>query len=296
MNFYNVHQALNILQNYYITDSIQMVTRWIREGKIRAERSENRKDGWRIHHEDLFEFIEEQRPGMPEIMAVHDWYVKNAFRIDSDIPIEKEVEMTTEEVRSKDLPQEKVNEWELEKLQLENQIINLSNQLLHANQRIYDLTNELEIVREDYCFLEELYEQVEEMRKELAGQNALMNQQVTSSNNNAIIKSKPNRESSNKTLSYKDFTSLFSDVSKEFSSKVGDYGKKNDVFIKDIYSVFFSETECLEDNIVEMDEYRCPITDKPYRNLKSMLKNAIRVKLKEVVVNEDDKVEAGNLD
>jgi hypothetical protein len=36
MEVYNVHQALKILQQYYITDSIQMVTRWIREGKIKA--------------------------------------------------------------------------------------------------------------------------------------------------------------------------------------------------------------------------------------------------------------------
>nr|WP_290913203.1 hypothetical protein [Anoxybacillus sp.] len=60
MEVYHVHQALKILQLYYITDSIQMVTRWICEEKIRAERSENRKEGWRIHDDDLLEFIEKK--------------------------------------------------------------------------------------------------------------------------------------------------------------------------------------------------------------------------------------------
>jgi hypothetical protein len=43
MNIYNVHQTLNILQQYYITDSIQIVTRWIHEGKIRAESQKTEK-------------------------------------------------------------------------------------------------------------------------------------------------------------------------------------------------------------------------------------------------------------
>ncbi|CAM5219127.1 hypothetical protein UACE39S_03225 [Ureibacillus acetophenoni] len=76
MREYNVHEVLAILQKYYITDSQQMVARWIREGKIQGIRSENRKEGYRVSEDELFEFIEEQRPGLPSIMQIYDSYVR----------------------------------------------------------------------------------------------------------------------------------------------------------------------------------------------------------------------------
>ncbi|MGM0805995.1 MAG: hypothetical protein ACQET8_14710 [Bacillota bacterium] len=62
---YNVFEALHLLQKHYVTNaSVQMVTRWIREGKLRGTRTENRKDGYLIEEDDLYEFIEERNPGM----------------------------------------------------------------------------------------------------------------------------------------------------------------------------------------------------------------------------------------
>ncbi|MFB5284687.1 helix-turn-helix domain-containing protein [Peribacillus sp. Hz7] len=289
MEIYNLHQTLNILKEYYITDSVQMVSRWIREGKIKATRSENRKDGWKIHHEDLFEFIEEQRPGLPEIMAVHEWYVDNAFRMDSEPSV-------------KEIPGELRSQYELEKQQLEDQIMDMTNQLLSANQSICDLITEADKIKEGYGFLEELceelYKQVEEMRKELIIQLPEEKQNVASLEKEQVfsITEKVNRKSSKKTFSYQDFRLLFQELSNECSSEVADSLRGNEEIPKEIYSIFFNETEQLEDSIIDGEEYRCPITNKPYKNLKSMLKNAIRAKLNEIVVKikEEEEMETSH--
>jgi hypothetical protein len=72
---YNIHEALKILKDHYVTDSLQMVSRWIREGALYGERSTNRKDGWLITQRDLDEFISERMPGMVELIAKHSDYV-----------------------------------------------------------------------------------------------------------------------------------------------------------------------------------------------------------------------------
>jgi hypothetical protein len=54
---YNIHEALRYLMEYDITHSGQVLTRWLREGKIRGERSANLKEGWRIQEEDIIDFI-----------------------------------------------------------------------------------------------------------------------------------------------------------------------------------------------------------------------------------------------
>jgi hypothetical protein len=74
---YNVHEVLAILREYYITNSQQMVTRWIRQGKLNGVRSANRKDGYLVSEEDLFEFIEEQCPGLPHVMNFYKDYIEN---------------------------------------------------------------------------------------------------------------------------------------------------------------------------------------------------------------------------
>lgn len=59
---YTVNEALQELQAKGITDSIQMVRRWLREGVIQGERSGDRKTGWRIHPSELARFIAARHP------------------------------------------------------------------------------------------------------------------------------------------------------------------------------------------------------------------------------------------
>lgn len=65
--WYNVNEALEVLKSYDITSSKQMITRWLREGKIVGEVSVNRKEGWRIHEKDLEDFIERMKPGLRKL-------------------------------------------------------------------------------------------------------------------------------------------------------------------------------------------------------------------------------------
>lgn len=53
-----VEEAFYILQQEGITHSIQMVRRWLREGKINGICTPNRKEGWHIPKHELAVFIE----------------------------------------------------------------------------------------------------------------------------------------------------------------------------------------------------------------------------------------------
>jgi hypothetical protein len=74
--FLNIHEAVKILNEYFITDSVQMVSRWIREGRIKGKRSENRKEGYSILEDDLFDFIEEIRPGLIPMMDMYKSFIE----------------------------------------------------------------------------------------------------------------------------------------------------------------------------------------------------------------------------
>jgi uncharacterized small protein (DUF1192 family) len=56
----NTDQAFEKLNKAGVTDSIQTVRRWLREGKIKAKRSENRKAGFEVDNTDLQRFINER--------------------------------------------------------------------------------------------------------------------------------------------------------------------------------------------------------------------------------------------
>lgn len=58
----NVKEATQILSEEAITNSEQIVRRWIREGKLKATRTENRKNGYCIFADDLTEFISKRKP------------------------------------------------------------------------------------------------------------------------------------------------------------------------------------------------------------------------------------------
>ncbi|MGE7604017.1 hypothetical protein ACQKL5_16215 [Peribacillus sp. NPDC097675] len=71
----NTSEALKILRKHYITDEIQMVTRFIRSGRLKAEK-DTRKNGYRIREEDLYEFIEEEKPGMVQVIYTYEKYIE----------------------------------------------------------------------------------------------------------------------------------------------------------------------------------------------------------------------------
>lgn len=56
----NTNEAFKLLKDAGVTNSIQTLRRWIREGVIKATRTENRKAGFRIDEDDLQRFIDER--------------------------------------------------------------------------------------------------------------------------------------------------------------------------------------------------------------------------------------------
>lgn len=288
MEVYNVHQALKILQEYYITDSIQMVTRWIREGKIKAERSANRKEGWRIRHDDLFEFIEEHRPGLPEVMGVYEWYVENSFSMLESDYHEKHNKLDSEEVKGDSTHSEELMKQLMEeKNQLENQLINMQDELNLVYEQITELTVKIQKLEEENAFLIDLYEQMEEMYQELKKENKqessneiseTMDQQKNTSKTSKMMERKLN-----KAMSFGDFKDLFKKTIKEHGSEIKDLVQQENELINEIYTLFFNEDGELKNEVIDDEEYICPLTKKKYKNLRSMLKNAIRTKLEQIL-------------
>ncbi|MEC5188785.1 archaellum component FlaC [Geobacillus thermodenitrificans] len=287
MEVYNVHQALKILQEYYITDSIQMVTRWIREGKIKAERSANRKEGWRIHHDDLFEFIEEHRPGLPEVMGVYEWYVENSFSMLASDHREKHNKLDSEEVKGDSTHSEElIKQLMEEKNQLENQLINMQDELNLVYEQITELTVKIQKLEEENAFLIGLYEQIDEMYQELEKKN----QQESSNETPKTMECKLKKE-----MSVEDFRTIVREVINEYKSETVNLIQQENELTNEIYPLFFNENEELRNEIIDDEEYRCPLTKKKYKkSLRSMLKNAIRTKLEQVLNSVDETVLAND--
>ncbi|MFB5165837.1 helix-turn-helix domain-containing protein [Parageobacillus toebii] len=264
-----------------------MVTRWIREGKIKAERSANRKEGWRIYHDDLFEFIEEQRPGLPEVMGVYEWYVENSFSMLANDHREKHNKLDSEEVKGDSTHSEELMKQLMEeKNQLENQLINMQDELNLVYEQITELTVKVQKLEEENAFLIGLYEQMDEMYQELEKKN----QQESSNETPKTMERKLKKE-----MSIEDFKMIFEKVIKGYKSETINYIQQENKLINEIYTLFFNEDGELKNEVIDDGEYICPLTKKKYKkNLRSMLKNAIRTKLEQILNSVDETVLAND--
>lgn len=67
---YTTEQALAILQEQGITSSRQQITKWIRQGKLKAIPFEKNKPqiGYRIEYEDLRRFIENKKISREDLL------------------------------------------------------------------------------------------------------------------------------------------------------------------------------------------------------------------------------------
>ncbi|EMY8533569.1 helix-turn-helix domain-containing protein [Bacillus paranthracis] len=73
----NVQEAMKILEENYIKVSYKTFTDWLRKLEIAAVPSENRKEGWSIREEDLFEFIDKKRPGLRQILQEYHHIIQD---------------------------------------------------------------------------------------------------------------------------------------------------------------------------------------------------------------------------
>lgn len=197
---------------------------------------------------------------------------------------EKNSEFDSTEVKDVNTHSQELLEQLLEeKKKLENQLISIQDELNLVYWKVAELTTEVQKLKEENAFLADLYEQTDEMYQELKNKS----QQES---NNGI--SKTMERNLNKVMSAEDFKTIFKGVINEYESETTHLMQQESELSSEIYTLFFNEDEKLKDEIINDEEYNCPLTGKRYKNLKSMLKNAIRFKLeKNIHQNVDNKVE-----
>ena len=74
MRTYNTEEALKLLKECYLGETTEHVRRLIRQKKLKAVSSSNRQKGNAISESDLFEYIEQERPGLLDILRVYHNY------------------------------------------------------------------------------------------------------------------------------------------------------------------------------------------------------------------------------
>ncbi|MFF2587617.1 hypothetical protein ACFVSS_06935 [Peribacillus butanolivorans] len=290
MREYNVHEVLSILQKYYITDSQQMVTRWIREGKINGIRSENKKEGYRIYEEDLFDFIEEQRPGLPSIFEVYEEYIKNLNPNQNGLnehPVDKEQKGFIEAEEKEEKSEVSQLKEQLEKL--ENTILDLheEKQVMEMNL-IIEIMDQNKFLIEDNKTLNELFEILDEENKQLKDEATII---ITSSKdtNGKDRKRSINDSGKEKNISpvtFDEFVQLSSEVINNLEYDEEDIEKHLGLVYKQIYD----EEGLVKGELMLKDgEVNCPYTDKIYKQQKRLVKNAITYYFENLIQSDNPK-------
>lgn len=250
MRTFNSHEALAILKEYNITHSIQMVTQWLREGKIKAERTLNRKDGYLICEEDLYEFIEEKRPGWTSVLSIYHDYV------DGLDPLHN---------RNNSPGDKAAAEPDLKRLKSENDQLKKDYQFL---MEFCDLQlEELKDIKINYADLQDHYQRLETMLRELIKVSAQPSETVKETNKSP---KKVNQESVS--IDYTYFVEVFDDVFKkkkrELSIDELNQDEKHDVYLM----LCEDNGDVKEDLIVEGGSIKSPTSDKSYKQNKRLIK------------------------
>ncbi|MCP1190826.1 helix-turn-helix domain-containing protein [Cytobacillus firmus] len=139
----NTEEALKILKDCYITDSVQTLRKWIREGKIIAAGSPYKQEGYTIKEEDLKAFIEEERPGLLEILKVY-------HQVNDRIPTGISAIVNQ---RKLDIPDKKIRTTtevkEIQEMEQSDETATIFEMLLELEQEIKELDLKLEVIKKD---------------------------------------------------------------------------------------------------------------------------------------------------
>ncbi|HDR4562014.1 hypothetical protein FO499_12880 [Bacillus anthracis] len=254
----NVDEALCILQNYFITDSRQMVVRWIREGKIVGERTENRKEGYRISEENLNEFIESMRPGLQT-------FVQNYNTIRDDIQTLQE-QLQTFQSEEKSVPASSVIGIDISFII--NHLMTQSNNITMINQQVQILNKRLE----------KQEEKMNELQKMLERQGANKESGITEKKKKPVLEKKEDVEGEREEYNIGKQISFTSKEIEEAMKRVlsSEEFEKMASFIPQVKELLMNSME--EWYLGEgKEQYKCPYTEKTYELtlpfLKCYLKN-----------------------
>jgi hypothetical protein len=254
----NVDEALCILQNYFITDSRQVVVRWIREGKIVGERTENRKEGYRISEENLSGFIESMRPGLQA-------FVRDYNTIRDDIQILREQLQT---FQSEKKPMTLSSNVDIDMSFVINHLMNQSNSIILINQQVQILNKRME----------QQEEKINELQRTLERQVANIRSEVMEKKRKSVLKKKEDIEAEREEydigkqiqFTSKEIEEAMKRVlsSEEFEKMVSFIPQVKELLINSMEEWYLGEGK---------EQYKCPYTEKIYELtlpfLKCYLKN-----------------------
>lgn len=254
----NVDEALCILQNYFITDSRQMVVRWIREGKIVGERTENRKEGYRISEENLSEFIENMRPGLQA-------FVRDYNTIRDDIQTLQE-QLQTFQSEEKSVSASSVIGIDISFII--NHLMTHSNNITMINQQVQNLDKRLE----------KQEEKINELQKVLERQVTNKKSEITEKKRQPFLKKNEDVEEEREANDMgKPFPFTLKEIeeamkrgllSEDFEGMVSFIPQVKELLINSMEEWYIGEGK---------EQYKCPYTEKTYELtlpfLKCYLKN-----------------------
>lgn len=250
--YYNVHQALKILNKHYVTDSQQVLTRFIREGRLTATKQSY---GYIIKKEDLLYFINHYHNGIVEIMEVYDQYLEEL-----EYPLSVSEKKKVKKVDKVEHEDKLTTSFWDEKL---NMLFLKMDELISS---IQTLTTSSETDRVNTSVQE--------------------NQQNSSSNQNTAEQTIQKKESSQYKKSKKKPYDEFLKNLKSTLKNIEHYRSEQE--IKDVYSIYYDENSLIKEGIYDetKDIFVCPKTQMSNSNMISLLKDSVSSLLSVNLFNE----------
>ncbi|EEK76909.1 hypothetical protein bcere0009_42310 [Bacillus cereus R309803] len=278
----NVQEAMEILEEHYIQVSYKTFTDWLRKLEIPAVPSENRKEGWAIRQEDIFEFIERKRPGLRQILQEYQGLVEDMSQL------KQQVQLLMKNREKADLYVEESNE----------------------NKTVKQLQEKDKVQREEVKFLYDFLNIVLEELQELKEQNKWMNQAYEQivGDYNFLYEELQRLQSEKNTIQMEEIEEeIVPRINEEEFGELLQIQLKqkfpykqpvlDSEMIKELYTLFCSKLFLQEENdqpciIKRGDIYICPLTGKEYKHINRIYNPMIRTLLRDFIGKEDKQVDA----
>ena len=100
----NIEEALNVLKENQVTDSVQMLRRWIRQGKIKATMV-SKKTGYVVDVDSLNTFISDKRIEINSKFKTYEEDLKDGYKT-SDLAVKEAVAAREKELILKGLKED----------------------------------------------------------------------------------------------------------------------------------------------------------------------------------------------
>ncbi|MFZ3579411.1 hypothetical protein [Virgibacillus sp. DJP39] len=295
MKEYSLDEVLGFFEEYYITQSQQMVSRWIRHGKLNATRSDYRKDGYRVSEEDLFEFIEEQRPGLRKIYDIYKDHIKQlrSQRIEQETRPQLSEATQVNEIKSEEeIHEMEINQFKDEVINLESKITDLeydkqlnNEKMLEILEQNSSLEEEVNTLTEDKNTYIQLNKKLNEENKQLKDAAPTM---TKSDEKNGKSKNTTDRARAkiNSTLTLDEFKKAGKKV---ISTQIDKFSEKElDEHLINAYNIVSDESSNIKKELLIKDgSFKSPYIDKPYKQQKRFVTHVIEHYFKNLDVKKE---------